>query len=45
MCLNMKQRLDYISILRVGAMMSVVVYHCLCGYSNIWGGQVVVANN
>lgn len=35
----MKQRLDYISILRVGAMSSVVVYHCICGYSNIWGGK------
>lgn len=35
----MKQRLDYISILRVGAMLSVVVYHCICGYSNIWGGK------
>lgn len=34
----MKQRLDYISILRVGAMLAVVVYHCLCGYSTIWGG-------
>lgn len=35
-----KNRLDYISVLRVSAMILVVFYHCLCGYSDIWSGGV-----
>lgn len=26
--------------MRVLAMIAVVFYHCLCGYSDIWGGQI-----
>lgn len=40
-----KNRLNYISVLRVSAMILVVFYHCLCGYSDIWSGGGKMANN
>lgn len=33
------KRIHYISVIRVLAMIAVVFYHCLCGYSDIWGGK------
>ena len=37
----MKNRIEYVSVLRVLAMLSVVWYHCICGYSDIWPGKYV----
>ncbi len=31
----MRKRLEYISVLRVVTMLTVVFYHCICGYG-IW---------
>lgn len=31
------KKLEYVSYMKVWAMIWVVLYHCLCGYSDIWG--------
>lgn len=31
------RKLTYVSYIKIWAMIIVIFYHCLCGYSNIWG--------
>lgn len=33
------RQLTYVSYIKIWAMIIVVFYHCLCGYSNIWGEE------
>ena len=33
------KNLEYVSYIKNWTMILVVLYHCLCGYSNIWGEE------